>query len=104
VVRCSQCREVVASSVEELPSNCWARYLVEVVEKQDQLIASNPTCQSCTKGRPAIAYCTHQDCRRAFLCSSCVDTHKTLLITKSHKIDTLVSIKREEVDVAAIID
>lgn len=79
VVNCVQCDVTSDFSAEKLTSNTWAKYLVDIVSKQDQLTSTpTPSCQSCLKKETAISICTNQSCG-LLLCASCEAIHKNVL-------------------------
>ena len=103
VINCPQCREKVPlSSVEKLPASFSVSRLVDIVQMQDRLSnEAPPTCQSCSKNTRAVASCA--PCG-IFLCSACLDVHKTLKMTSSHQINSLDDIRSGKVTVPSILD
>ena len=103
IIYCPQCREKVQlNSVEKLPSSFSISRLVDIVEMQDRLNKeAPPICQSCSSNTRAIASCT--PCG-IFLCTPCLDVHKTLKMTSSHQINSLDDIKSGKVTVPSILD
>ena len=103
IIHCPQCREKVPLSlVEELQPSFTVSRLLDIVEMQDCLNRkAPPTCQSCSNNTPAIASCT--PCG-IFLCSPCLDVHKTLKVTLSHHINNLDDIRSGKVTIPSILD
>ena len=103
IIYCPQCREkVLLNSVEKLPSSFSISRLVDIVEMQDRLNKeAPPICQSCSSNTRAVASCT--PCG-IFLCTPCLDVHKTLKVTSSHQINSLDDIKSGKVTVPSILD
>ena len=103
IINCPQCREKVPlSSVEKLPASFSVSRLVDIVQMQDRLTnEAPPTCQSCSRNTRAVACCT--PCG-IFLCSPCLDVHKTLKVTSSHQINSLDDIKSGKVTVPSMLD
>ena len=103
IIHCPQCREKVQlSSVQELRPSFSVSHLLEIVDMQDRLSrGAPPTCQSCSKNAPAVASGT--PCG-IFLCSLCLDVHKTLKVTSSHQVHSLDDIRSGKVTIASILD
>ena len=92
-MECPQCRSVVAvpgNDPNSLPTVFFINGLIEVYQIMKKPESSEITCQNCSSEAKAISFC--HTCSM-FICTSCVNAHKTMRAFASHEMVPILSLK-----------